>query len=148
MLFSTNCSSSSLYFSTATFHPNKTVKKKKSRKCKKQGIKNFSFLYYIQAKCSNIADKNPNLADDNEWTFNHRWPNLWVSFSCNFMPCSGCSALNGVNPIFFFFFKKTLFKNFDLWWIFVYFDVLKSLLNLQESLYNSTNLRHFTKIST
>ena len=110
MLFSTNCSSSSLYFSTATFHPNKTVKKKKSRKCKKQGIKNFSFLYYIQAKCSNIADKNPNLADDNEWTFNHRWPNLWVSFSCNFMPCSGCSALNGVNPVFFFFLKKHYLK--------------------------------------
>ena len=29
--------------------------------------------------------------------------------------------------------------------IFVYFDVFKLLLNLQESLYTSTNLRHLTK---
>ena len=74
MLFFTNRSSSSLYFQTGNI-TNKTVHKKKSRKCKKQGIKNFLFLYYIQAKCSNTADKNPNAADDNEQTFNYRWPN-------------------------------------------------------------------------
>ena len=56
----------------AAVHPSKTVNKKKSRKCKKQGIKNFLFLYYIQAKCSKIADKNPNAVDDNEQTYNHR----------------------------------------------------------------------------
>ena len=27
-----------------------------------------------------------------------------ASFSFNSMPCSGCSALHGVSPIFFFFF--------------------------------------------
>ena len=32
-------------------------------------------MYYIQAKCGNIADKNPNMADDDEQTFNYRWPN-------------------------------------------------------------------------
>ena len=56
------------------FVPN-SVNKKKSRKCKKQGIKNFLFLYYIQAKCGNIADKIPNVADNNKQTFNYRWPN-------------------------------------------------------------------------
>ena len=52
------------------------VNKKKSRKFKKQGIKSFLFLYYIQAKCDDIAEKNPNAADDNEQTFNYRWPNF------------------------------------------------------------------------
>ena len=47
------------------FVPN-SVNKKKSRKYKKQGIKNFLFLYYIQAKSDNIADKNPNAADDDK----------------------------------------------------------------------------------
>ena len=61
-------------FQLQRFYPNKTVNKKKSRKCKKQGIKNFLFLYYMQAKCGNIANKNPNVADDNEQTFNYRWP--------------------------------------------------------------------------
>ena len=46
----------------------------KSTKCKKQSIKNFSFLYYIQVKCDTIAYKNPNTADDDEQTFNYRWP--------------------------------------------------------------------------
>ena len=46
----------------------------KSRKCKKQGIKNFIFLYYILAKCVDIAEKNPTVADNDEQTFNHRWP--------------------------------------------------------------------------
>ena len=55
-------------FQLQTFHPNKTVNKKKSRKCKKQGIKNFLLLYYIQAKCGNIADKNPNSADNDIYT--------------------------------------------------------------------------------
>ena len=27
-------------------------------------------MYYIQAKCGNVADKNPNMADDDEQTFN------------------------------------------------------------------------------
>ena len=63
-------------FQLQTFHPNKTVNKKKSRKCKKQGIKNFLFLYYIQAKCGDIANKNPNLMDVDEQTFNYRWPNI------------------------------------------------------------------------
>ena len=72
MLFS--LSSSSLYFSIANIHPNKTVNKKKSRKCKTQGIKNFLFLYYIQANCDNIADKNPDAVDGDERTFNYRWP--------------------------------------------------------------------------
>ena len=59
----------------ANIHPNKTVNKKKSRKCKKQGIsKNCLFLYYIQAKCDNITDKNPGAVDDDERTFNYRWP--------------------------------------------------------------------------
>ena len=61
-------------FQLQTFHPNKTVNKKKSRKCKKQGIKNFLLLYYIQAKCGNIADKNPNSADNDIQTLNYRWP--------------------------------------------------------------------------
>ena len=56
-------------------HPNKIVNKKKSRKCKKQAIKNLLFLYYIKAKCGDIADKNPNAADDDERTFNYTWPN-------------------------------------------------------------------------
>ena len=34
-------------FQLQTFHGNKTGNKKKTRKCKKQGIKNFLFLYYI-----------------------------------------------------------------------------------------------------
>ena len=63
-------------FQLQTFCPNKTENNKKSRKCKKQGIKNFLFLYYIQAKCCNITNKNPNAADDTEQTFNYRWPNL------------------------------------------------------------------------
>ena len=54
------------------FHPNKTANKKKSRKCEKKDSKNFLFLYYIQAKCGDIADKNPNAADDDERTFNYR----------------------------------------------------------------------------
>ena len=53
-------------FQLQTFHPYETVNKKKSGKCKKQGIKNFFFLYYIQGKCGDIADKNPNVADDDE----------------------------------------------------------------------------------
>ena len=57
-----------------TFHPNKAVNKKKSRKCKKQGIKKFLFLYYTQAKCCDITGKNPNAADGDEQTFNYRWP--------------------------------------------------------------------------
>ena len=44
----------------------------KRRKCKKQGIKNFLFLYYIQSKCSDIACKNLNVADNDEQTFNYR----------------------------------------------------------------------------
>ena len=32
----------------------------------------FLFLYYIQAKCSSIANKNPNVANNNEQTFNYR----------------------------------------------------------------------------
>ena len=58
-------------FQLRTFHPNKTVNKKKSRKCKKQGIKNL-LLDYIQAKCGDIADKNPNVGDDDERPFNYR----------------------------------------------------------------------------
>ena len=59
---------------TANIYPNKTVNKK-NRKCKKQGIsKNCLFLYYIQAKCDNITDKNPDAVDDDERTFNYRWP--------------------------------------------------------------------------
>ena len=73
MLFFINRGSSSLYFSTATIHPNKTANKKKTRKCKKEGIKNFLFFYYIQAKCGDITDKNPNAADDNERYFTCRW---------------------------------------------------------------------------
>ena len=56
----------------AALHPSKTVNKKKSRKCKKQGIKNFLFLYYIQAKCSNIANKNPKIYK----SVNYRWHNI------------------------------------------------------------------------
>ena len=51
-------------FQLQTFHPNETVNKKKSRKCKKQGIKNFLCLCYIQVKYGDIADKNPYAADD------------------------------------------------------------------------------------
>ena len=47
-------------------NPNKTVNKKKSRKQKKRDIKSFLFLYYIQAKRDDTADKNPNAADDDE----------------------------------------------------------------------------------
>ena len=32
----------------------------------KQGIKNFLSLYYVQTKCGNVANKNPNAADDDE----------------------------------------------------------------------------------
>ena len=46
-----------------TFHPDKTVNKKKSR-----------FLYYIQANCGDNAEKNPNALDGNERTFNYKWP--------------------------------------------------------------------------
>ena len=60
-------------FQLQIFHPNKT-NKKRSRKYNKLGIKNFLFLYSIQAKCSDIADKNPNAVNDNEETFNYRWP--------------------------------------------------------------------------
>ena len=55
MLFLTSLGSSSYTFQLRTFHPNKTVSKKESR-----------FLYYIQAKCGDIVDKNPNAVDDNE----------------------------------------------------------------------------------
>ena len=65
----------------AAVHPNKTVNKKKSRKCKKQGIK-YLFLYYIQAKCGNIADKNPNAVDHDEQTCNYRWPNTLKKMIC------------------------------------------------------------------
>ena len=72
MFFFTNRGIATVYtFQLPTFHPNKTVSKKKSRKCKKYCIKNFLFLYYIQAKCGSIADKNPNAADDDERTFNY-----------------------------------------------------------------------------
>ena len=60
-------------FQLRTFYPSKTVNEKKSRKCKKQGIKNSLFLYYIQVKYGDIADKSPNAAND-ERTFNYRWP--------------------------------------------------------------------------
>ena len=60
-------------FQLLTFHPNKTVNKKKSKRCKKQGIKNL-FLYIIQGKYHNTANKNLNAVDDNERTFNHIWP--------------------------------------------------------------------------
>ena len=63
-------------FQLRTFHLNKTVNKKKSRKCKKHRIKNFLFLYYIQAKYGDIADRNSNAADDDERSFNYRWPKL------------------------------------------------------------------------
>ena len=55
------------------YDPNKTANKKKTRKCKKEGIKNFLFFYYIQAKCGDINDKNPNAADDDERYFTCRW---------------------------------------------------------------------------
>ena len=48
---------------------------KKSRKCKKQSTRNFLFLYYVQEKCGDIADKNPNAANEDEQTFNYRLPN-------------------------------------------------------------------------
>ena len=65
-------------FQLRTFRPSKTVNKKKNRKCKKQGIKNFLFMYCIQAKCSNIADKKANAADGDEQTFNYRWPSKYL----------------------------------------------------------------------
>ena len=68
-------------FQLRTFHPNKTGSKKKIRKCKKQSIKDFLFLYYIQAKCGDIADKNANAADDDKRTFNYRWPKCpWLMY--------------------------------------------------------------------
>ena len=39
-----------MYFSNADIHPNKAVKEKKSRKCEKQGIKNFLFLVLYPRK--------------------------------------------------------------------------------------------------
>ena len=45
-----NRGSSSLYFSTANIHSNKTVNKKKSRKCEKQGIKKFVILVLYPSK--------------------------------------------------------------------------------------------------
>ena len=75
MLFFTNRGSRVYTFQLRTFDPNKTVNKKKSSKCKKQGIKNFLLLYYIQVKCGDIADKSPNAADSDEQTFNYRRPN-------------------------------------------------------------------------
>ena len=74
MLFFTNRGSSSLYFSTANIPSRKTVNKKKIRKGKKEAIKTFLCLYYNQAKCVDIANKNPNAADDDERTLNYRWP--------------------------------------------------------------------------
>ena len=68
-------------FQLQTFHPDKTTSKMKSRKCKKQGIKNFLFLYYIQAKCSDIAGKSPNAADDDEQTSNYRLADIQVIFN-------------------------------------------------------------------
>ena len=60
-------------FQHRTFHPpNKTVNNKKSRKCKKTSYQKF--FYYIQAKCGDITNKNPNAADDDEQTFIYRWP--------------------------------------------------------------------------
>ena len=59
-----------MYFSNADIHPNKAVNEKKSRKCEKQGIKISYFLYYIQGKCGDIANKDPYVADNNEQTFN------------------------------------------------------------------------------
>ena len=53
-------------FQLQTFYLKRTVNKEKIRKCKKQGIKNLLVLYYIQAKCRNTADKNPNAADEDE----------------------------------------------------------------------------------
>ena len=39
-------------------------------------MKNFLFLFYIQAKYGNIATKNPSGADDDEQTFNYIWPKI------------------------------------------------------------------------
>ena len=50
ILFFTNSSRGSLYFSNADIHPNKAVNEKKSRKCEKQGIKNFLFLVLYPRK--------------------------------------------------------------------------------------------------
>ena len=44
-------------------------------------IKSFLFLYCIQAKCDDIADKNPNVADYDEWTFNYRWPSNIINLT-------------------------------------------------------------------
>ena len=68
-------------FQLWTFYPNKTLNKKKNRKCKKHGIKSFLFLYYNQAKFDDIAHKNPNTADIDEQTFNYRWPNKIINLT-------------------------------------------------------------------
>ena len=44
-------------------------------------IKSFLFLYCIQAKCDDIANKNPNVADYDEWTFNYRWPSNIINLT-------------------------------------------------------------------
>ena len=48
-------------------------------KCKKKGIKNL-FSYYIQSKYGDIGEKNINAVDDDERTFNYRWPYECISF--------------------------------------------------------------------
>ena len=60
---------------TANIHPNKTVNKKKAENVRNKVYQKIAYsLYYIQAKCDNITDKNPGAVDDDERTFNYRWP--------------------------------------------------------------------------
>ena len=87
-----------------TFHPNKTVNKKKSRKLSNKTLK-ISCSCLI-SKQNAIANKNPNAADDDEQTFNYRWAknflNYWkalllmIAMKMSFIMRSHCSPAS--NP--------------------------------------------------
>ena len=45
-------------------------------------IKKYQKFLNIQAKCADISDENLNVADDDEGTFNYRWPHCFHIYQC------------------------------------------------------------------
>ena len=86
----------------------KAVNKKKSRKCKKRGIKNSLFILHIQAKCGDIANKNPNATDNDEPTFNYGWP----SSSLLLIGLASFGQLVSFDP------QKIVFQKVSLYWVY------------------------------
>ena len=67
-------------------------------------------MYYIQAKCGGVANKNPNAADDNEQTLDYRLPyEDCQGITKKFRNCFGQMKINTSN------WKE---KVKEYWWIY------------------------------